>query len=162
MKTTAIASGQYSFSADDVFQGLVPNKLVVGMVSSASFNGNYGTNPFHFKHYDCSFVGFYVDGQTIPSQPLQPNFAADQYVDCYRTLSLFRNDINVTIEDYKNGYCLYALDIDPYQSFNTKKRGHCRLELKFATALPESVTLLMYATFPETLSIDKARAVFVK
>ena len=26
LKTTSIASGQYSFSADDIFQGLVPSK----------------------------------------------------------------------------------------------------------------------------------------
>ena len=162
IKTTAIAAGQFSYSADDVFQGLVPSKLIVGLVSTTAFNGNYGKNPFDFHHYDCSFVGLYIDGQSIPSQPLQPNYKADQYVDCYRTLSLYRNDINISREDYKKGYCLYALDIDPYQYFNSKRKGHCRLELKFATALPESVTLVMYATFPEVLHIDRARAVYMK
>ncbi|XP_060557397.1 uncharacterized protein F54H12.2-like [Ruditapes philippinarum] len=162
LKSSAIASGQYSFSADDVFQGLIPSKLIVGLVSSNSFNGDYSKNPFDFKHFNCNFIGFYIDGQSIPSQPLQPNYSANQYVDCYRGLGLYRNDIDVTLEDYKNGYCLYVLDIDPYHSFNTKRRGHCRLELKFAVALPESVTLIMYASFPETLNIDKSRAVFLK
>ena len=46
-------------------------------------------------------MGFYVDGQSYPSQPLQPTYKADQYVDCYRTLTLFRNDINVYWYDYK-------------------------------------------------------------
>ena len=36
IKTTSIAPGQYGFSVDDIFQGLVPNKLVVGLVSSAA------------------------------------------------------------------------------------------------------------------------------
>ena len=46
IKTTSIASGQYSFSVDEVFQGLVPCKLIVGLVSSAAYMGDYRKNPF--------------------------------------------------------------------------------------------------------------------
>ena len=162
IKTTALASGQYSYSVDDLFQGSVPSKLIVGLVSSEAYSGSYKKNPFNFHHYDCSSLGFYVDGQSYPSHPLQPNFEAGQYTDCYRTLTHFREDINITRDDYKKGYCLYVLDIDPYYSFNTKRRGHCRLEIKFAKALPESVTLMVYATFPEVLSNNQSRTVFVR
>ena len=162
IKTVSIAAGQFSYSADDTFQGLVPSKLVVGLVSSAAYNGDYGKNPLNFQHYNCNSVGLYIDCQSFPARPLQPNYEADQYVDCYRTMTVYRKDINVSVKEYKNGYCLYVLDIDPFYTFNTKRRGHCRLELKFSTALPESVTLIMYASFPEILSIDKARAVYVK
>ena len=149
---------------DDLYQGLVPNTLILGLVPSAAYTGHYGKNPFNFKHYNCSSVGFFVDGQSYPSQPLQPSYAAtsSSYVDCFRTLSTFRQDVNVNRDEYKNGYCLYVLDIDPYYSFNTKRKGHCRLELKFSVALPESVTVVMYATFPEVLHIDQARRVNVK
>ena len=132
IKTTSIAAGQYGYSMDDLFQELVPNKLIVGLVSSVAYTGDYGKSPFYFQPYDCSSLGLYIDGQSYPSQPLQPNYQADQFVDCYRTLTHFRNDINVSREDYKEGYCLYVLDVDPYYSFGTKRRGHCRLELKFA------------------------------
>ena len=162
IKTASIAPGQYGFNADDTFQGLVPSKLVVGLVSSAAYTGDYSRNPLNFQTYDCSSVGLYVDGQSYPAQPLQPNYSADQFVDCYRTLTLFRKDINVSRNDYKYGYCLYVLDVDPYYTFNTKRKGHCRLELKFAKPLPESVTLIMYAKFPEILHINQSRAVYLK
>ena len=42
IKTTSIAMGQYGLSVDDLFQGLVPNKLIVGLVSSAAYTGDYG------------------------------------------------------------------------------------------------------------------------
>ena len=104
---------------------------------------------------------FYVDRQSYSSQPLRPNYEADQYVDCYRTLTCFRKDINaIKRNDYVKGYCLYALEIDPYYSFNVKRQGHCRLEMKFAKPLPESATLILYATFPEILNIDSSRSVF--
>ena len=105
---------------------------------------------------------FYVDGQSYPSQPLRPNYEADQYVDCYRTLTCFRKDINVKRNDYVKGYCLYALEIDPYYSFNIKRQGHCRLEMKFAKPLLLSATLFLYATFPEILNIDSSRSVLVR
>ena len=162
IKTTSIASGQYSFSVDDVFQGLVPCKLIVGLVSSAAYMGDYRKNPFYFRDYDCSSMGFYVDGQSYPSQPLRPNYEANQYIDSYRTLTTFRKDVNIDRYDYTEGYCLYVLEVDPYYSFNTKRKGHCRLEMKFARPLPESVTLILYATFPEILHIDALRSVFVR
>ena len=162
IKTTSIASGQYSFSVDDVFQGLVPCKLIVGLLSSAAYMGDYRKNPFYFRDYDCSSVGFYVDGQSYPSQPLRPNYEANQYIDSYRTLTIFRKDVNIDRYDYTEGYCLYVLEMDPYYSFNTKRKGHCRLEMKFARPLPESVTLILYATFPEILNIDTSRSVFVR
>ena len=72
IKTTSIPSGQYSFSADDIFQGLVPCQLIVGLVASASYMGDYKKSPYYFRDYDCSSVGFYVDGQSYPSQPYDP------------------------------------------------------------------------------------------
>ena len=57
INTTSIASGQYGYSVDDIFQGLVPSKLIVGLVSSVAYTGDYGKNPFYFQPYDCSSVG---------------------------------------------------------------------------------------------------------
>ena len=96
----SIPSGQYSFSADDIFQGLVPCQLIVRLVASASYMGDYKRSPYYFRDYNCSTVGFYVDVQSYPSQPFQPNYEAEQYVDCYRMLTCFRKDINFKQNDY--------------------------------------------------------------
>ena len=37
-------------------------------------------------------------------------------------------------------------EVDPYFTFNIKRKGHCRLEMKFAKPLPESVTLMLNDT----------------
>ena len=47
IKTASIAPGQYGFNADNMFQGLVPSKLV-GLVSSAAYTGDYSGNPLNF------------------------------------------------------------------------------------------------------------------
>ena len=51
MKSYALAKGQFSCSIDDVFQGDVPERLVVGLVPSEAFMGSYSKNPYEFKTY---------------------------------------------------------------------------------------------------------------
>jgi hypothetical protein len=160
LKIASIADGEYSFSADDMFQGEVPSQLILGLVSSRAYGGDYKKSPFNFQHFDCNFVALYVDGQSLPAKPLQPQYADGNYVAAYQTLLSHGSEVWIDREDYPKGYTLYVLDINPYVDFNIKKRGHCRSELRFAKALPESATLIMYGKFPEILRIDKSRSVY--
>ena len=41
LETTSIALGKYGYSVDDLFQGLVPNKLIVGLVLNIAYTGDY-------------------------------------------------------------------------------------------------------------------------
>lgn len=160
IKIASIAEGEFSFSADNMFQGEVPSQLILGLVSSSAYVGNYKKSPFNFQHYDCNFVALYVDGQSLPAKPLQPQFAEENYLNAYQTLLSIGDDVEIDGKEYAEGYTLYVLDINPYVDFNVKRRAHCRLELRFSKALPESVTLVMYGKFPEILRIDQSRSVF--
>jgi hypothetical protein len=106
IKSYAIASGQYSMTVDDLFQGDVPKRLTLCLVSSESLSGSCTKNPFNFKHYDVNFCGFYVDGQSCPTQPLQPNFAQKNYVEAYTRL--FRGEVmhGITYEEFCDGYTI--------------------------------------------------------
>ena len=160
IKIASIAQGEFSFSADDMFHGEVPSQLILGLVSSSAYIGDYKKSPFNFGHYDCNFVALYVDGQSLPGKPLQPQFGDNNYLNAYQTLQTVGSDVWIDRNEYPEGYTLYVLDVNPYVDFNVKRRAHCRLELRFAKALPESVTLIMYGKFPEILRIDQSRSVF--
>ena len=160
IKIASIAEGEFSFSADNMFQEEVPSQLILGLVSSKAYSGDYKRSPFNFQHYDCNFVALYVDGQSLPTKPLQSQFNEGNYLSAYKTLQSVGSDVWIDRTEYANGYTLYVLDINPYVDFNAKRKAHCRLELRFAKALPESVTLVMYGKFPEILRIDQARSVF--
>ncbi len=161
IKTYAIPAGQYSFITDDLFQGEVPNQLIVGIVSSAAIHGDYSKNPFNFQHFDCNYVGFFVDGQSTPAQPLQPNFEGASYVEAYQRLYVDERSKAVTISryDFRTGYCLYVFKPDGDVRDRVDKRAHTRLELKFAKALPETCTIVVYGQFPSLMKIDASRNV---
>ena len=161
IKTYAVPSGQYSFITDDLFQGEVPQQLIVGLVQSAAIHGSYYKNPFNFKHFDCNYAGFFVDGQSTPFQPLQPNYKGDQYVDAYQRLywdSAVRA-IHISRTNFKGGYCLYVFNPNGDNNERSGERAHTRLELKFSEALPSTCTVVVYAKFPALMKIDASRNV---
>lgn len=161
-KIASVSKGEYSHSQNNLFEGEVPSQLIVGLVSSAAYGGDYKKSPFRFQTFDCNFLALYVDGQSYPAKPLQPNFSEHNYVEAYRTLTAFRSDIDVSLADFNGGYALFVLNIDDNVDFNTKRRGDCRLELKFGAPLPESVTVLMYGKFPRIMHVDHSRSVLLQ
>ena len=40
-------------------------------------------------------------------------------------------------------------------------KGHVRLSMRFATAIKETINVIVYAKFPDIMSIDKARNISV-
>lgn len=102
-------------------------------------------------------MAFYVDGQSFRTKHLQPNYQSHTYLEAYQTLVSGRENVNVEREEYPKGNALYVLDINPYIDFNTKRRGHSRLDLKFAFPLPESATLILYGKSPQILHIDQSQ-----
>jgi hypothetical protein len=111
IKTFAIASGQYSLTADDIFQGNVPKSLTVALVSSEALNGSFNKNPYNFKNYDVNFCGFYVDGQSCPFEALQPNFDSGAYIAAYIT-AIKESSLNgITFDEFKSGYTIYKFDL---------------------------------------------------
>lgn len=110
---------------DDVFQGDIPESLVVGLVSSRAYSGDYTLNPYNFQHFNCYFAAFYVDGKSVPTNPIEPNYSKGTYISAY--LSLFSgkgtnttaHPFSLSREDYARGYCLYMFDVNStYNSEN--------------------------------------------
>lgn len=159
IKIASIGAGNYGFTTDDMFQGEVPSRLILGMVTSRAYSGDYKRSPFNFQPFGCNFVALYVDGQSVPTKPLQPDFDNDAYVEAYRTLTSFGDEVDVDRAAYKDGFTLFVLDLSQHGDFESKRRGHCRLELRFARPLSESVTLIMHAQFPRIFYVDESRNV---
>ena len=161
IRTYAIPTGLNTVTVEDLFQGKVPEQVIIGVVSSRAFTGDYKKNPYTYKHYHCNFVGFYVNGQSMPSNPLQPDFDNEKYMEAYRTL-VRDEDLNITRENYMVNMCLYVLDVYGKRKKSQRmpvRAGHTRLEMKFAKPLPESVTVIVYGKFPACMKVDRERNV---
>ena len=68
----------------------------------------------------------------------------------------------ITLEDFQNGYAFFCFNLDGQGTKDVmveQKHGQCRLEMSFAAALAESVTLIAYSQFPSMFKVDKTRNV---
>jgi len=168
-KTFTIPRGNLDFSQESLFSGQLPTRLIIGCVDNDAYNGSYDKNPFNFKHYNLSQIKVYLDGQNQHIRPLEPNYAVSQTVAAYASLfsgtgKLHRNEGNdISREDYSGGYALYAFDLTPDLAeddhFNLSREGSVRLDLKFTTALPNTVNVIAYAEFENVIEIDRNRNV---
>ena len=145
VKTFTIGTGLRS-KTDHLFQGQLPKRLFIGMVSNEGFIGSYATNPFFFQHFDLSKLDVTCDGHSVYCKLFEPKFGANQYLRSY--LSLYQalasqnqvQNCNIDYEDYKGGHCFWGYDLTPDQAADQShlhpiKTGNLRLEFQFATAL---------------------------
>jgi hypothetical protein len=173
VKTITLPSGIRGKTLDSVFLGQLPKRIIVGLVSNQAFNGDFKKNPFNFQHFNMNFFALYVDGEQIPSKPLQPVYkkGEERYVLAYHTLfsgtGIQFSDAGNTIDrdDYPNGYCLMAFDLTPDMSagetghWNLVRNGNLRIEIGFAEPLTETVNCIVYAESDNVIEVDRQRNV---
>ena len=62
MLTKILPTGSFGELFEDILQGLVPSKMVIGMVDAGAYSGNFQKNPLTFKLFDIEYLSFYVNG----------------------------------------------------------------------------------------------------
>ena len=131
-KTYKIPTGNLDHTQETLFTGQLFTRIVVGCVDNDAFNGRFSKNP-------SLFAG---TGKLMK----------DEGTDIKR-------------EDFAGGYALYVFDLTEDLAeeghFNLMKHGNVRLDLKFGTALPNTINVIAYAEFEGVLEIDKSRNVIV-
>ena len=169
MKTFSIPQGNQSFTRENLFLGPAPKRIVLGFVDNSAYNGDYGQNPFNFKHNNLNFLALHIDGEQLPWKPLKPKFSGtdSSYMIAYQTLfsgtnNLFKDKGNdISRSDYADGYTLFAFDLSPDLScgdhLNLIHNGNVRLEIQFAQPLDKTINVILFAEHESLLEVDKSR-----
>ena len=85
-KTISIPSGVMTVTNDKIFFREVPSKLILAMVKTQAFSGDYDLNPFNFVHSNVNWIELSVDSQSVPGQPLKPNFETGDYMSSFLSI----------------------------------------------------------------------------
>ncbi|GBM40975.1 hypothetical protein AVEN_250301-1 [Araneus ventricosus] len=148
----------------NVYVGQLLKRLVTGCVDNDVFHGSLSKNPFNFKHFNLNFIGLYVDGQSVPYNPLEPKFYQDNNIRAYQSLFLGTEksgqDLGIFIsrKEYPKGHTLYAFDLSPdlcdAEHLNLIKHGNLHLKMNFSKPLDQTIHRI--------LSRDKHTSKFYK
>ena len=170
VRTFSIPRGNLSAIQDNLFLSQTPTRLVIGLVSSAAFNGRSAANPFNFRTFGLTYLSLFLDGKAVPASPLTPQYGDHLSIRAYYGLmsavGMVNKDQGNFLErrDHALGNTLYAFDLTPSllddcNVFELVKTAALRLELKFAEGLPEPVTVILYGEQDSVVEIDRTRQV---
>ena len=165
-KSYSISMGSRSFMQDNVFLGPMPKRIIIALLENAAMSGQYDLNPFYFNHHNVNFISIYVDGQPLPSKSLELNFSRNNFIRAYHRLFCgFNRDAGnyLTREEFADGHTIYAFDLTPDMCdgphLNLQQQGNLRIEIKFDSALTQTISVLVYAEFENIIEISKSRHV---
>lgn len=155
----------------NVFRGILPRSIIVGFVKTKAFDGAIDGNPFIFEHFDLNQFQLYINGEPHFSQPLQPDFTTGNYFREYRWfldnvgLGHGFNSIGLSMDEFKTNSFFIPIDLTPNLcngvDLTIPQEGFVDIMLGFKTSLTENVTMIVYASFNEVLTIDKVRNITV-
>ena len=98
-----------------------------------------------------------MDDESVPTQPLKTTFSTGNFMEAYQTLlseSFEQVTIDISRHEYVGGFAFITFRVVPdNHSYKLRISG------SFEETLPHNVTLIILATFPSVLHIDKAQNV---
>lgn len=170
LRTKSLSSGDSYARLDNVFAGVLPNLLLMGIVTTDSYVGKRESNPYEFKNCNMKEVYVLFNGRSIPANPLKVDFAEDgeQIANAYRH---FHDNLNlqgnqgsiITPELFKHGCTLFSFDFSVDRCsgahVHPQESGSITVCLKFAEALDKAYTVVFYASYDDVLTIDGDRQV---
>jgi len=162
MNNYTISKGQRNFT-QTIFQGNVPQRITVALVSSDRYNGSYELNPFLFHHYFLTNMSVLINDVITPHLPLEMNFRRGQYASALFNILASTQNVLINNKAFEKGYGLFVFDVNPPEDsakeLSLQDTGTVRLQMQFEEELPESVQVLVYGEFQSCFQIDHARAV---
>ena len=148
--------------------GVMPTRVLVGLVHTENVTGSFDKNPFTFEHFNVKSIMLKAASASIPySNELNFNYDKNQYLEAYNTLftNIKGSDNNISYVDYAGGHTIYAFDLTPdlcnSGHYNIMKNGSLNLSIKLDKSVDKSITIITYMEFDNILEIDNKRNIFL-
>lgn len=170
MKFFSRAGGRSDLSEQNLVSGILPRRVIVGLVESEAFNGKLTKNPFNFKNFNVSSVILRRNGAAVPFEELEMDYSTGCYGQAYLSLlqgtgKLFTDEgFAIPYAQFKNGFCLYGFDLSndlgSCGTFDLVTEGKLSLEIKLKTAHSSSITMIVYLEYDSVYEMDKSGNVY--
>ena len=166
IKTYTVKAGTTNLSHYGIISGLqLPDQVVIGIVDEKSYNGSLKTNPYEFKHYNLQEASLLHNGKHEPPEMYKMNKDLGDTADIYEKflentgVKTDDREFAISKESYLDGSFLLVWDRTP-DKCNRYHRHHMEggtldTNLNIKTAIDDTVTVIIYATYSTDLIIDE-------
>ena len=174
IRTFNIGSGVQQWNENNLFQGRIPNRMIVGLLDTEAFNGHAGFHPFVFRKFGLEWIKQISRGEEYPYETLEiedPPTGGDR-LGYFRFLQasgawskhqacMVRPDEwGMPENTNEEGTCtLFMWDNvangkADSATLHPKQAGDLQLHIKFNANLPKAITALVYGEFEDILNIN--------
>jgi len=168
IKSICLQTGSLGSTGDVLFNGILPDILTIGFVSTKALTGALDKNPFNFEHFNLTNIAITVDNDSAVYRSLNFDFANHQYLRGYNTLfnavGYEGNGNYIERTDYPNGNTLIVFDLQPStggKRYQLERTGQVKIELKFSEALSAPINIIAHAQFQSYIQIDINRNILL-
>ena len=172
IKVFTMTGGPREWDQDEVFQGIIPQRVVVVMLHGNAYIGNGTRNPFYFEKFGLQTPKLLVNGEEYQSEPIvlvhnNEDGAILGYNQLIRQsgVLLGAREMLISPEDWSHGSTILMWNNIPdtlsadATHLHPRKSGHLRFKFTFGVAPGHIVNILVYGEFQTTLEIDPNGAV---
>ena len=169
-KTITIPNGTSQIEFDNVYQGKLPDLVVLAMVSDSNMNGGYQNNPFNFENFGANYICLLANGLQIPRSAYQPNFDEDDYIRAYYSVlealgfDVGPHCLSICPFEWAHGYNIYAFKVTPGPIGSVRSPscvGSIRLEIKFSAGTTHNINVILLSQQSAEIQIDKYKNVIM-
>ena len=167
-----VSTGQSLFTLNNIFQGNVPQRIIVVFVSNEAYNGSPKKNPFNFEHCGITSINLTKNGISYPHPIINADFSHAKYNEAYyHTMKSLQapNGLgpDISMNEYGNGFTFMSYDLTTDQCGGAEKhkentKANIHLAVTFNPPLTEEKICLVFYEQQINVSIDYKRHVLVE
>ena len=142
------------FGPTTVASGILPKRVIVGLVSETAYSGTLTKNRLKFRNFKVDNVVIRVNSADKPigggyKMEYNNQIYSQPYYGLFKELGQGFGGVQVgpiDFKDYDSGYALYAFDTSPghdASSMGKMGTGNCELMIHFSKATTDNVVVLV-------------------
>ncbi len=157
------------FGPVTVASGILPKRIIVGLITETAYNGEYKENRLNFIPHNVDNVVVRVNSVDKPYRGgyvmnYDENIYMDAYYGLFKELGQTTGDCQfgpVTYNEFDAGYTLYAFDTSPDHTASSIQYGRagsgaCELMIHFKeTPLRSNIVVLVMMEFERKFTLQK-------
>ena len=157
------------FGPVTVASGILPKRIIVGLITETAYNGNYKENRLNFIPHNVDNVVVRVNSVDKPCRGgyvmnYKENMYMDAYYGLYKELGQTSGECQcgpVTFEEFDAGYTIYAFDTSPDRTASSIEYGRagsgtCELMIHFKeTPLSSNIVILVMMEFERKFTLRR-------
>jgi len=169
IKHHGVGAGLTSINWPNIFNGKLPHSLIIFLVESTAFNGDFSKNPYNLQTFSLNYADLKVSGRSVPQEPYRPDFDrqlfARIYSDGFENTGIQRENTGncINARQFMGGSFYIAYDLSPDHCFShhlhSTINGDISLELGFRRQLEVPITIVAFASFDVQVKIKERREI---